>query len=216
MRTLVGAAMTLWTLVIASVVYPLLAHVDIARGKNVGDVVTEIRIERTVYISPDWCANAEIGKTYPAQIDKGHTTVRLRVGQSTCKYHVVDTRPIRARTFQFLLVAGRFSRSVRRSSRVDDCSVAGKAGEKWRHFQRHLAARRSDGHRRGLDQFRMVIPGVELDASAQRQGRDLVQLVGIEGRSRVHQHHHTIHGALMVGEASAQVGSQQRRKRWAP
>jgi hypothetical protein len=44
------------------VVYPLLAHVDVARGKNVGDVVTEIRIERTVYISPDWCANAEIGK----------------------------------------------------------------------------------------------------------------------------------------------------------
>ena len=90
--------MTLWTLVIASVVYPLLAHVDVARGKNVGDVVTEIRIERTVYISPDWCANAEIGKTYPAQIDKGHTTVRLRVGQSTCKYHIVDTRPFLRRT----------------------------------------------------------------------------------------------------------------------
>ena len=90
--------MTLWTLVIASVVYPLLAHVDVARGKNVGDVVTEIRIERTVYISPDWCADAEIGKTYPAQIDKGHTTVRLRVGQSTCKYHIVDTRPFLRRT----------------------------------------------------------------------------------------------------------------------
>src|SRR6266478_6837457 len=73
MRMLVGATMTLWILVIASVVYPLLAHVDVARGKNVGDVVTEIRIERTVYISPDWSANAEIGKAYPAQIDKGHT-----------------------------------------------------------------------------------------------------------------------------------------------
>ena len=85
--------MTLWALVIASVVYPLLAHVDVARGKNVGDVVTEIRIERTVYISPDWCANAEIGKIYPAQIDKGHTTVRLRVGESTCRYRIVDTRP---------------------------------------------------------------------------------------------------------------------------
>jgi len=50
--------MTLWALllVIASVVYSLLAHVDVARGRNVGDVVTEIRIERTVYISPDWCA----------------------------------------------------------------------------------------------------------------------------------------------------------------
>lgn len=90
--------LTLWTLVIASVVYPLLAHVDVARGKNVGDVVTEIRIERTVYISPDWCANAEIGKAYPAQIDKGHTTVRLRVGESTCKYHIVETRPFLRRT----------------------------------------------------------------------------------------------------------------------
>jgi hypothetical protein len=90
--------MTFWALVIASVVYPLLAHVDVARGKNVGDVVTEIRIERTVYISPDWCANAEIGQIYPAQIDKGRTTVRLRVGQSTCKYHIVDTRPFLRRT----------------------------------------------------------------------------------------------------------------------
>jgi hypothetical protein len=95
---LVGATMTLWTLVIASVVYPLLAHVDVARGKNVGDVATEIQIERTVYISPDWCADAEIGKSYPAQIDKDHTTVRVRVGQSICKYHIVDTRPFLRRT----------------------------------------------------------------------------------------------------------------------
>jgi hypothetical protein len=85
--------MTLWTLVIASVVYPLLAHVGVARGKNVGDVLTEIQIERTVYISPDWCADAEIGKSYPAQIDKDHTTVRVRVRQSICKYHIIDTRP---------------------------------------------------------------------------------------------------------------------------
>ena len=77
--------MTLWTLVIASVVYPLLAHVGVARGKNVGDVLTEIQIERTVYISADWCADAEIGKAYPAQIDKelgwaqatGMTTMRV-------------------------------------------------------------------------------------------------------------------------------------------
>ena len=86
--------MTLWTLVVASIVYSLLAHVDVARGKNVGDVVTEIQIERTVYISPDWCANAEIGKVYPAQIDKSHTTVRVRVGHNICKYHIVDTRPL--------------------------------------------------------------------------------------------------------------------------
>jgi hypothetical protein len=88
--------MTLWTLVMASVAYTLLAHVDVARGKNVGDVVTEIQIERTVYISPDWCA--EIGKAYPAQIDKGHTTIRLQVGQSICKYHIIETRPFLRRT----------------------------------------------------------------------------------------------------------------------
>jgi len=90
--------MRLWPLVIASMAYPLLAHVDVARGKNVGDVVTEIQIERTVYISPDWCANAEVGKAYPAQIDKDHTTVRVRVWQSICKYRIVDTRPFLRRT----------------------------------------------------------------------------------------------------------------------
>src|SRR5580658_9273886 len=98
MRILAGATMTLWTQVMASVAYTLLAHVDVARGKNVGDVVTEIQIERTVYISPDWCANAEVGKAYPAQIDKDHTTVRVRVGQSICKYRSVDTRPFLRRT----------------------------------------------------------------------------------------------------------------------
>jgi hypothetical protein len=90
--------MALWTLVMASVAYTLLAHVDVARGKNVGDVVTEIQIERTVYISPDWCADAGIGKTYPAQIDKDHSTVRLRVDQTICKYHIMDTRPFLKRT----------------------------------------------------------------------------------------------------------------------
>jgi hypothetical protein len=90
--------MTLWTLVVASVVYPLLAHIDVARGKNVGDVVTEIQIERTVYISPDWCADAKTGNAYPAQIDKDHATIRVRVGQSVCKCHIVDTRPFLRRT----------------------------------------------------------------------------------------------------------------------
>jgi hypothetical protein len=85
--------MTLGTLVMASVAYTLLAHVDVARGNNVGDVVTEIQIERTVYISPDWCADAKIGKAYRAQIDKDHSTIRIQVGQSICKYHITDTRP---------------------------------------------------------------------------------------------------------------------------
>lgn len=90
--------MALSIVLLASVVYSRLAHVDVARGKNVGDVVTEIQIERTVYISPDWCASAETGKAYPAQIDKSHTTVRLQAGQSVCKYHIIDTRPFLRRT----------------------------------------------------------------------------------------------------------------------
>jgi hypothetical protein len=61
-------------------------------GENVDDIVTEMQIERTAYISPDWCADAKVGKPYPAQIDKGHTTVRVRVGQSIGKYHITDTR----------------------------------------------------------------------------------------------------------------------------
>ncbi len=90
--------MTVWTLLFASAVYTLLAHVDVARGKNVGDVVTEIQIERTVYISPDWCADAAAGTAYPAQMDKDHKTVRLQVGQTVCKYHIVDTRPFLRRS----------------------------------------------------------------------------------------------------------------------
>lgn len=85
--------MTPWSLLLAAATYTLLAHVDFARGEHVGDVVTELRIERTVYISPDWCPDAELGKLYPAQIDKDHSTIRLKVGERVCKYHVTGTRP---------------------------------------------------------------------------------------------------------------------------
>ena len=63
--------MTLWTLLLAAVTYPLLAHLDVARGQHVGEIVTEIQIDRTVYISPDWCADAKIGEAYPEQIHQG-------------------------------------------------------------------------------------------------------------------------------------------------
>jgi hypothetical protein len=90
--------MTLWILLFASVVYTLLAHVDVARGKNVGDLVTELRIEQTVYISADWCSDAVIGRVYAAQVDKDGKTIRLRVGDTICKYHVLDTRPFLSHT----------------------------------------------------------------------------------------------------------------------
>lgn len=52
-------SMNLWMLLLAAVTYPMLAHLDVARGQHVGEIVTEIQIDRTVYISPDWCADAE-------------------------------------------------------------------------------------------------------------------------------------------------------------
>ncbi len=85
--------MTIWSLLLAAVTYPLLAHVDVARGKNVGEIATEIQIERTVYTSPDWCADAIWGAVYPARINKDQTTIRIVVGQHVCKYHVTDIRP---------------------------------------------------------------------------------------------------------------------------
>jgi hypothetical protein len=75
-----------------------------------------------------------------------------------------------------ILIVWSWVGGVRGSGRSDDCPGAGKPGEKWRHLQRHLFACRSNGHGSDLDQFHTVIPGVELDASAQRQGCDLVQL----------------------------------------
>ena len=49
----ISGFMNLWTLLLAAVTFPLVAHLDVARGQNVGEIVTEIQIDRTVYISPD-------------------------------------------------------------------------------------------------------------------------------------------------------------------
>jgi len=86
--------MSLGAWLLAAAVYPLLAHVDVARGEHVGEVVTEIRIERVIYMSRDWCPDADPGEMYPAQIDKDHTTIRLQVGEKVCKYHIFGTRPL--------------------------------------------------------------------------------------------------------------------------
>jgi hypothetical protein len=85
--------MNLWTLLLAAVSYPLIAHLDVARGQQVGEIMTEIQIERTVYISPDWCADAKIGVAYSASINKDHTSVQVRIGKTVCKYHITSTRP---------------------------------------------------------------------------------------------------------------------------
>src|SRR5215472_3769309 len=104
-------------------------------------------------------------------------------------------------------------RGVRRCRRVDDCFGAGKPGKKWCHFQWHLVAGHGERRRRDLYHFQTIIPGVELDSSAQWQGCDLVQFVEIESRSGVHQGQHAIQGTLMISEAGTQVWSQQRLKR---
>jgi hypothetical protein len=89
----ISGFMNLWTLLLAAVTFPLVAHLDVARGQNVGEIVTEIQIDRTVYISPDWCADAKIGAAYPASINKDHTSVQVRIGETVCKYHITSTRP---------------------------------------------------------------------------------------------------------------------------
>jgi hypothetical protein len=76
-----------------TVTYALLAHIDVARGQHVGEIVTEIQIERTVYISPDWCGEAKIGVAYPARINNDHTNVQVKVGDTICKYRITATRP---------------------------------------------------------------------------------------------------------------------------
>ncbi|MGB6383844.1 MAG: hypothetical protein WBE45_10065 [Terriglobales bacterium] len=91
-------SMNLWMLLLAAVTYPMLAHLDVARGQHVGEIVTEIQIDRTVYISPDWCADAKIGAAYPAYINKDHTSVQVRIGETVCKYHITSTRPFLRRS----------------------------------------------------------------------------------------------------------------------
>src|SRR6185436_16718833 len=103
---------------------------------------------------------------------------------------------------------------VRRSRRSRAAPVAGKPREKWSHFKRHLVPGRGNCHRRSLDQLDIVIPGVELYASAQRQRRNLVQFVGLQGRRRGHQLRHSFHSASGVGKTVSQVGRQQGGKRW--
>src|SRR6266852_9350022 len=60
---------------------------------------------------------------------------------------------------------------VRGGGRAWICAapVASQPREKGRHLERHLVTRRRDRNRRRLDQFHVVIPGVQLDASAQGQ-----------------------------------------------
>ena len=73
-----------------------------------------------------------------------------------------------------LLVQG-----LRRIGVAYGCSVTRQAREEWGHFQGHFAAGRGKRQRRGFNQFDVIVPGVDFDSTAQRQGCDLVKFVGI-------------------------------------
>ncbi len=73
------------------------ARLGVTRGETAGSYLTEIKIERTAYISRDYCAAAGMFGTYPAIVEN-EKVVRLHVGKKVCKYHVIDTRPLLVRT----------------------------------------------------------------------------------------------------------------------
>jgi hypothetical protein len=67
------------------------ARLGVTRGNGLGSLWAEIQIDRTVYVSHDYCEAAGLIGSYAAEIRKN--TVRLRVGNKVCKYHILYDRP---------------------------------------------------------------------------------------------------------------------------
>jgi hypothetical protein len=67
------------------------ARLGVTRGYGLGSLWAEIQIDRTVYVSHDYCEAAGLIGSYPAEIRKN--TVRLHVGNKMCKYHILYDRP---------------------------------------------------------------------------------------------------------------------------
>src|SRR5437764_1457464 len=89
-------------------------------------------------------------------------------------------RPGQNAIYSELILAG----SVRVLRR---CGVNGKArepGKEGGQFKGHFIARRSIRNRRSLDHVHTVEPWVKFNSAAQRKGRDLIQFVLVERRSR--------------------------------
>jgi hypothetical protein len=78
---------------------PLRAWVSLTKGdRGLGSYFVQIRIDRTMYISRDFCAEAGyLGGPYPAALYDHGTVVQLQAGKKLCKYHVIDTRPYLAK-----------------------------------------------------------------------------------------------------------------------
>ena len=79
----------------ASANLPLKAWVSLTKGdRGLGSYFMQIRIDRTVYISRDFCAEAGyVGGPYPATLNDHKTVVQLQAGKKVCKYHIIDSRP---------------------------------------------------------------------------------------------------------------------------
>src|SRR5260370_11974586 len=73
-------------------------------------------------------------------------------------------------------------------------------------LERHLVAGRGDCDRSRLHHFGLVVPGVDLHATAQRQRRDLVQLIHIEGRPSAGKARQADHGAIFGKRGSKMRG----------
>ena len=67
------------------------ARLGVTRGYGLGSLWAEIQIDRTVYVSHDYCEAAGLIGSYPAEVRKN--TVRLHVGNKVCKYHILYNRP---------------------------------------------------------------------------------------------------------------------------
>lgn len=72
--------------------FTLKATIGVGKGDFAGSYVTELRIDRTVYLSKDYCAAAGMFGEYPAQVEN-EKIVRLSAGKKICRYRVFDTRP---------------------------------------------------------------------------------------------------------------------------
>ena len=78
----------------ASANLPLKAWVSLTKGGGLGSYLMQIRIDRTMYISRDFCAEAGyVGGPYPARLNDHKTVIELQAGKKVCKYHVIDSRP---------------------------------------------------------------------------------------------------------------------------
>ena len=75
--------------------YPLVAVAGIGRGEFPGTYTTELRIGRTIYVSPDSCkAELAWNGRYPARMNS--RTIWLLVGSRSCKFHATDEHPYMA------------------------------------------------------------------------------------------------------------------------